>query len=75
MATAAQGARLNRATTDAAVAYVLKILDGLDPSEIPRVGDAARDNPENVAIDGDALRREMEVLQKQEDWLTRQERR
>ena len=75
MATVAQGARLYRATTEAVVAYALKILDGLDPRGIPRVGDAARDSPENVAIDGDALRREMEVLRKQEDWLTRQKRR
>ena len=75
MATAAQGARLYRATADAAVAYVLKILDGLDPRDIPRLGDAARDSPENVAIDGDALRREMEVLRKQDDWLKQQNRR
>ena len=72
VATAAQGARLHRATTDAAVAYVVKILDGLDPRDIPRLGDAARNNPENVAIDSDAQRREMDVLRKQEDWLARQ---
>jgi hypothetical protein len=43
----------------------------MDPSDIPRIGDAARDSPENVAIDGDALRRETEVLRQQEDWLRR----
>jgi creatinine amidohydrolase len=71
VATAAQGARINRAATDAAVAYALKILDGMDPREIPRFADAAADSPENVAIDADALRREMDMLRKQEDWLTR----
>lgn len=71
LASAAQGARTHQAATDAAVAYALKILDGMDPQSIPRLGDVAHDNPENVAIDADALRREMEILRKQEEWLTR----
>lgn len=75
IATAAQGARAYRVAMDTAVAYALKILDGMDPRDVPRVGDAARDNPENVAIDGDALQRETEILRKQEDWLARRGRR
>jgi creatinine amidohydrolase/Fe(II)-dependent formamide hydrolase-like protein len=75
LATAAQGARINRAATDAALAYALKILDGMDPRDIPRLGDVAHDSPENVAIDADALRREMEILRKQEEWLTRKKSR
>jgi hypothetical protein len=70
-ATAAQGARINRAATDAAIACALKILDGMDPREIARFAEAAGDSPENVAIDADALRREMDMQRKQEEWLTR----
>ena len=71
VATAAQGARIIRALADTTVAYTLKILDGMDPREIPRLGDMARDSPENVAIDDDALRHERQLLRKQEEWLTR----
>jgi creatinine amidohydrolase/Fe(II)-dependent formamide hydrolase-like protein len=75
LATAAQGARIDRAATDAAVAYALKILDGMDPRDIPRLGDVAWKSPENVAIDADALQREMQLLRKQEDWLARKKSR
>jgi creatinine amidohydrolase/Fe(II)-dependent formamide hydrolase-like protein len=70
-ATALQGSRIVRAITDAAVGQVLQILDGKDPRGIPRLGDAARKSPENVAIDDDALCRERETLRKQEAWLAR----
>jgi hypothetical protein len=75
VASAAQGARIVRAVTDAAVAHALKILDGMNPGSIPRLGDAARGSPENVAIDDDALRQERAALRKQEDWLARNEQR
>jgi creatinine amidohydrolase/Fe(II)-dependent formamide hydrolase-like protein len=71
LATTAQGARSVRAATDAAVAFGLKILDGIDPGPIPRLGDAARESPENVAIDDDAMRQERRTLRKQEEWLAR----
>jgi creatinine amidohydrolase/Fe(II)-dependent formamide hydrolase-like protein len=71
-ATALQGARRVRAITDAAVGQVLAILDGSDPRAIPRLGDAARQGLENVAIDDEALQREREALRKQEAWLARQ---
>ena len=71
LATAALGAKIIRALADTTVAYALKILDGMDPREIPRLGDMARDSPENVAIDDDALRHERQLLRKQEEWLTR----
>lgn len=71
IATAAQGAKIVRALAETTVAYAVKILDGMDPRDIPRLGDVARDSPENVAIDEDALRHERQMLQKQEEWLTR----
>lgn len=69
MATPAQGARIVQAVAAAAVDYALNILDGLDPRTVPRIGDLARDSPENVSIDADALEREMEILRKQQEWL------
>lgn len=74
LATAQRGARVYRAKEAAVVAYALKILDGTDPRELPRLGVAARDNPVNVAIDADASRRETQMRRKQEAWLARQER-
>ena len=68
-ATASQGAGIVQAITDAAVGQVLAILEGKDPRAIPRLGDAARTSPENVAIDDEALQRERETLRKQEAWL------
>lgn len=76
MATPAQGARIVQAVAAAAVDYALNILDGLDPGTVPRIGDLARESPENVSIDADALEREMEILRKQQEWLaSRSERR
>lgn len=69
MASAAQGARLLEAVTGAVVGYALQILDGLDPRSIPRIGTLAQENPVNIAIDADALRREREILRQQEEWL------
>ena len=69
MASPAQGARIFEAVVDAAIHYALQILDGLDPRSIPRIGTLAEENPVNVAIDADALRREREILRKQEEWL------
>lgn len=69
MATPAQGARILRAVTAAAVEYALNILDGLDPRTVPRIGNLARESPENVAIDAEALEREREIRRKQEEWL------
>jgi len=71
VATASQGAKIVRALEETAVAYTLKILDGLDPRDIPRLGDLARNSQENVAIDEDALQHEKQMLRKQEEWLTR----
>ncbi len=69
--TAALGAGIIRAVAGTVVAYALKILDGADPQDIPRLGDVQRDNPQSVAIDDEALRHERQRLQKQEEWLTR----
>lgn len=71
VATAAKGARMMRTLADTTVEYALKILDGMDPQSILRVGDVARASPENVAIDEDALQHERQMLRKQEDWLRR----
>jgi hypothetical protein len=57
------------AVTAAAVDYALRILDGLDPRAVSRIGDMAQSSPENVAIDADALEREMTILRQQEEWL------
>ena len=70
LATAALGARVIQELADTTVTYALKILDGMDPRDIPRLGDVARDSPENVAIDDDALQHERQKLRKQEEWLT-----
>jgi hypothetical protein len=67
--TPAQGARIVAAVTAAAVDYALRILDGLDPRAVSRIGDMAHSSPENVAIDADALEREMTILRQQEEWL------
>lgn len=75
IATAAHGATVVRALADTAVAYAVRILDGMDPRGIPRLGDVARESPENVAIDDDALRHESQMLRKQEEWLARRKRR
>lgn len=69
MATPVQGARIAEAVRAAAVDYTLKILDGLDPRTVPRIGKVAQESSENVAIDADALQREMATLRKQEQWL------
>lgn len=69
-ATAAQGARIFDAIRAAAVDHALKILDGLDHRTVSRFGTVTQEGPpENVAIDADALKREMEILEKQEAWL------
>lgn len=73
LATAAQGARIYRAVEATIVAHALKILDGGNPRDIPRFGDAARNNPENVAIDTDASLREKQMRHKQAEWLARQQ--
>jgi hypothetical protein len=65
----ALGARIIQELEDTTVTYALKILDGMNPRDIPRLGDAARDGPENVAIDDDALQHEKQKLRKQEEWL------
>lgn len=75
LATAAQGARSVHAVEEAAVTYALKILDGIDPGPIPRLGDAARGSPENRAIDDDAIRQERKTLRKQKAWLAHRESR
>ena len=41
VATAAQGARIVQAVTASAVDYALRILDGLDPRTVPRIGTLA----------------------------------
>jgi creatinine amidohydrolase/Fe(II)-dependent formamide hydrolase-like protein len=71
MASPAQGARIFEAVADAAIHSALQILDGLDPRSIPRIGTLAQENPVNVAIDTDALQRELAIARKQEEWLAR----
>jgi creatinine amidohydrolase len=68
-ATSAQGARIVAAVAAAAVDYASRFLDGLDPRTVSRIGDVAQSSPENVAIDAEALRREMSILRQQEEWL------
>ena len=69
-ASAAFGARVWEARSTAAIDLALKILDGLDPTEIPRLGAVARSVPANVAIDTDALARDAEIEDRQRAWLT-----
>ena len=71
LATAAQGARIIGAAIGAIVSQALRILDGEDPSAIPRVGDAAGDPPAMIAADLDAARHEATLRQRQEEWLAR----
>ena len=66
---AAFGARAWEALSTAAIDLALKILDGLDPTEIPRLGTVARSVPANVAIDSDALARDTDIEGKQRAWL------
>ena len=68
LATAARGASPESANV--VIGYALKILDGLDPRQFRTPGDLHRsENPQNVAIDNEALSREREVRLKQEQWL------
>ena len=75
VASASQGARLFKSASAAASAYALKILDGLDPRTLPRIGDAALGRPDNVAIDSDALRATADRLRRQEEWLAKRKAR
>jgi hypothetical protein len=75
VASASQGARLFKSASGAASVYALKILDGLDPRTLLRIGDAALNRPENVSIDSDALRAAAERLSRQEGWLAKRKAR
>lgn len=52
-----------------AVGIALKILDGFDERQIPRLGDESKKSPPDVALDEASLRHEAEVRRKQEAWL------
>ena len=69
-ASAAYGARAWEAFSTAAIDLALKILNGLDPTELPRLGTVTRDEPAIVAIDTDALARDTEIEDRQRAWLT-----
>jgi creatinine amidohydrolase/Fe(II)-dependent formamide hydrolase-like protein len=75
VASASQGARLFTSASAAASAYALKILDGLDPRTLSRIGDAALNRSESVSIDGDALRASADRLRRQEEWLAKRKAR
>lgn len=69
LATAARGAQLLVGEANTAIEYALKILDGLDERQIPRLVDLASKNAANVGIDRDAIEREREIQKKQQAWL------
>ncbi|HET8677666.1 MAG TPA: creatininase family protein, partial [Blastocatellia bacterium] len=69
LATAARGAQGLGGAAKTAIEYALKILDGLDERQIPRLGDLASKNAANVGIDRDAIEREREIEKKQQAWL------
>jgi creatinine amidohydrolase len=69
LATAASGARSFASDVRTATDYALKILDGSDERQFPRVGDLASKSAPNIGIDKDAIARELEIEKKQLAWL------
>jgi hypothetical protein len=68
-ATAAIGAAGERDTADAALAFALRVLDGLDPATAPRYADAIAQDPAVAAIMKDTFAREAAAAARQQDWL------
>jgi hypothetical protein len=68
LATAAQGARLWQ-RAGSYIELALRILDGLDERQIPRLSDVMSKSEPNLAIDRDAVERERHVEQQQQAWL------
>lgn len=69
LATAAYGAADITTFTKAMTAVALKILDGADERQFPRMTDFMTKSGANVGIDRDALERERRIQQKQLEWL------
>ena len=69
LATAASGARSFASAVKTAIDYALKILDGSDERQFPRVGGLASKSAPNIGIDKDAIARELEIEKKQQGWL------
>ena len=69
LATTASGARSFASAVKTAIDYALKILDGSDERQFPRVGDLASKSAPNIGIDKDAIARELEMEKKQQAWL------
>jgi hypothetical protein len=51
------------------IELALRILDGLDERQIPRLSDVMSKSEPNLAIDRDAVERERHVEQQQQAWL------
>jgi creatinine amidohydrolase len=69
LVTAASGARSFASAVKTAIDHALKILDGSDERQFPRVGDLASKSAPNIGIDKDAIARELEIEKKQQAWL------
>jgi hypothetical protein len=53
------------------VDLALKILDGFDDRQVPRMTDVAAKTPANIGIDRDALEREATIERRQREWLAK----
>ena len=69
LASAAYGAKVWKAVSSKFIEFTLKTLDGFAMEQVPRYGDVLKTSPANVAIDNAALARDLEVENKQLEWL------
>lgn len=72
LASAAQGAEIWANFSEAAVGTALRILDGLDPAELPRYADLISQDPVIAEINRDALAEDAERRERQTEWLRSQ---